>query len=785
MNALAYSYEYCRRIAKDSHSNFYVAFHLLSGKRRMAMDALYAFARIADDSSDGEITVQEPTAGAWETAGWHRWVDSLVTEEASQSIKPLDPIRLALKDSVQQFAIPLSVLHDMIDGIEFDLDPASQIQTWGDLSLYCHRVASSVGLGCLAIWLPPSFCEIPVEAKRYAEACGVAFQLTNILRDVVEDAGRGRCYIPSEDLARFGLTREEWTASLLSRSAEKTKSHIDIMQVVLERAKGHFELGAKLSPYLCLEGKRMFSLMWKTYYGILSTIEANPKKVFRERVALSKVSKLKLIASHFLTPLYRAVEAREGSSQSGGMSNSGKNNPRPNGSECGPCAPKVAIIGGGLAGCNAAMHLARHGVEVELFEARSRLGGRVGSFYDRHANTWVDYCQHVGMNCCTELKRWIADTGQSGLWESQNTLHFVDPRGKKIAIKSLPLPAPFHLASLIFKWPGLSLGDRIRVAICLNSLTKIKRDPSHDSQLAIDWLRMHWQTEPCLERFWETILVSALGEKLSKVTLGAMRKVLVDGFARSRDAYHLLVPSKPLSELSNGVVRDAMEKLKVRIHDQSLVARLERMDDRRWVLYSNEKRFAGYDAVLIAVPWHQVNKILPEVCQSEWSPQSMQSSPITGIHTWWDRPWLDEPHAIFVQGLCQWVFPGNRDQLIEGDAHAYYQIVVSASHELRSEDPDKTLERVVEELRVAYPASSHATLVRGRIVTDPQAVFSISPDAEPRRWRADQFGEYNLFVAGDWTKTEWPATMEGALRSGSKAAECVMASLGIPVELLT
>jgi squalene-associated FAD-dependent desaturase len=371
------------------------------------------------------------------------------------------------------------------------------------------------------------------------------------------------------------------------------------------------------------------------------------------------------------------------------------------------------------------------------------------------------------------------------LWESQNTLHFVDPRGKKIAIKSMPLPAPFHLASLIFKWPGLSLSDRFRVALCLNSLTKMKPDPSHDSQLAIDWLRMHWQTEKCLERFWETILVSALGEKLTKVTLGAMRKVLVDGFAKSRDAYHLLVPSKPLSELSNGVVRGAMEKLRVRIHHQSLVTKLERMENRTWDLYSNEKRFAGYDAVLIAVPWHQVNKILPEVCQAEWSPQSMQSSPITGIHTWWDRPWLGEPHAIFVQGVCQWIFPGNRDQSIEGDAHAYYQIVVSASHELRSEDPDKTLQRVVEELRVAYPASSHATLVRGKIVTDPQAVFSISPDAEPRRWRADQFGEYGLFVAGDWTKTEWPATMEGALRSGSKAAECILASLGIPVGLLT
>lgn len=747
------------------------------------MDALYAFARIADDSSDGEEVARNHESARWNIAEWRRWVDSLTNDESITPIKQLDPIRPALRDSVQRFAIPLSVLQDMIDGIEFDLDSSSKIKAWSELDLYCRRVASSVGLGCLAIWLPPSFREIPSEARYYAETCGIAFQLTNILRDVVEDAGRGRCYIPSEDLERFGLNRESWISSLMEKEVITTKQHIDVMKVVLERAKGHFETSANLTPYLCAEGKRMFSLMWRTYYGILNQIDENPQRVFSQRVSLSKLEKLGLVASHFVTPFYKTVGATALDAPRVFLSSKDTLPEETHTKELSK-EPKVAVIGGGLAGCSAALHLARHGIQVELFEGKSRLGGRVGSFFDRHTNSWVDYCQHVGMNCCTELKRWIAETGQQDSWDTQSTLHFVGSNGKKIAIQSLPLPAPFHLASLIFKWPGLSFAERIRVAAALNSLTRIKPLPIHDSQLAIDWLRDHWQNDQCLARFWETILVSALGEKLSRVTLGAMRKVLVDGFAKQRDAYHLLVPKKPLSELSNAAVREALERLNVKIFDQSLVTKLTRTSERQWSLEVSGEMRSGYDAIVVAVPWHQIHKILPDDCRSEWSPESIQSSPITGIHTWWDRPWLGESHAIFVQGLCQWVFPGIHEPSATEETHAYYQIVVSASHELKSEDTEKTLQRVVEELRIAYPASRQSNLIRGKIVTDPQAVFSISPDAEALRWPVDQFGQHGLFVAGDWTKTDWPATMEGALRSGAKAAECVMGSFGIPARLL-
>ncbi|XZE17919.1 hydroxysqualene dehydroxylase HpnE [Pirellulaceae bacterium SH449] len=783
MNALDQSYKHCRRVAKESHSNFYIAFHLLSGKRRMAMDALYAFARIADDSSDGDdkvagaINAIKSTTGNrnWSARIWHDWVETLTNPGPHPMILELEPIRLALNDSVQQFAIPLSVLHDMIDGIEFDLNTDSRVDSLGDLRRYCRQVASSVGLGCLAIWRPDVSVEIPSEALPYVEACGTAFQLTNILRDVVEDAARDRCYIPHEDLVRFGFTRETWTRDLLDSDLVKTRPHHDVIRVNVERAQGHFLYGGKIASYLSLEGQRMFSLMWKTYHSILREIAAQPGRVFRERVGLPRSRKLGLVATHFFTPLYKTNDSETHLTE----------NTRWVVDEKVAQARRVAVIGGGLAGCNAALHLARHGVNVDLFEARSRLGGRVGSFYDKNANQWVDYCQHVGMKCCSELRRWIDETDQSRAWDIHDSLHFVGRSGKKIVIRSLPLPAPFHLGGLLLQWPGLALSDRMRVASCLVSLMRLKPDPRHDSQLAIDWLRSKRQSDRCLERFWETILVSALGEKITRVTLGAMRKVLIDGFAKTRDAFHLLVPNKPLAALSDAAMRQTFAQHSVTVHDMASVNHLERTDSREWSLVANGQRYSGYDAVVIAIPWHQVSKLMPEQCTGEHSPHQIQSSPISGVHTWWDRDWLNEPHAIFVEGLCQWIFPGKEETNGGQDKNAYYQIVISASHELRNEDPEKTLQRIVEELRTAYPESSKATFLRGKIVTDPQAVFSISPEADQCRWRTAQFGAQNLFVAGDWTKTDWPATMEGALRSGTKAAESVLAALGHPVGIMT
>jgi squalene-associated FAD-dependent desaturase len=776
------------------------------------MYALYAFARLADDWSDNpDALASESRASASSIEDWRQWVrelylvgdpSSLVTIEALSAIRP------ALADTVQSFGIPREALEQLLDGIEYDRRPPVRINTWSNLVRYCRSVASSVGQGCLAIWLDEPMENVSPQAKTAADACGLAFQLTNVLRDIVEDSQRDRCYLAADDLARFGLTSEDWISECrrrFSAIADKNQlpgpDEIDpyrtIVDLYLHRALGYYDIAWGLLPHLSLEGRRMFSLMWSTYYSLITTIAANPNIVFEGRVRVPRSTKFALLAKHLWTPLYHRHTIRISKEQ------------RFDGKAFASLAPdravsqvdhtrcltdaQVAIIGGGLAGCNAALHLARQGAKVTLFESRMRLGGRVGSFLDKVSGQQIDYCQHVGMKCCSALRRWIQLTQQQDAWTEQSSLHFVSSRGKPLTIRAWPLPAPFHLSGLLLRWPDLGLRDRCMISWALVKLLLRSSNETDDREPALPWLIRSGQTERAIKNFWETILVSALGEQVDRVSLGATRKVLIDGFASTRDAFHLLVPNEPLAWLVDERMRRSLQSYGVKICDQTSVQRLARDSNRQWKLDAKESISESFDGVVIAVPWHRLQALLPENIGANGNLSSIESSPITGIHTWWDRAWLDTPHAVLINKMCQWIFPGpdvqgkNEDAKTEGGAlgasEAYYQVVISASRQLPRGDSSQVLELVREEIQSLFPAARQAKLLRGKVVTDPNAVFSVSPEIADTRWPSDRYGQQAIFLAGDWIDTGWPATMEGALRSGVRAAEEFSLRWGVPIKI--
>lgn len=454
---------------------------------------------------------------------------------------------------------------------------------------------------------------------------------------------------------------------------------------------------------------------------------------------------------------------------------------------------RVVIVGGGLAGCAAALRLADSGASVILLEAKRSLGGRTSSFSmpiegngqeQRRvgkATQEVDYCQHVGMGCCTSLLALIERLDQGNHWARHKELHFYGPAGKHQRLAALPLlPAPAHLAGWLLRWPGLRLRDRICVARGMLRLNRLQESLELDQASGLDWLHENRQTENAIHRFWETIIVSALGEQLDRVSLDAVRKVMQDGFLRGRDSFHLIVPKRPLSVLLGNRMLASLQAAGIDVRLGRRVDAIHAPAENRSVSVRSGEESIETDEVIIAVPWHQ----LPALAQGSPDISELQdvaeqagelaSSPISGVHTWWDRPWMETPHAAIVGRLCQWVFPEPELRLGAGVGadQTYYQIVISASRELPRASPEE-LERLIrEDLARVFPAVEGAKLLKMKVVTDPRAVFSTQPGARTLR-PSNKLNRW-CSLAGDWTDTSWPATMEGAVRSGEQAAECIV-----------
>jgi len=264
------SFAWCERLARSRAGNFYPAFRLLPRCQFLDMCALYAFLRVADDLTDepGDIADQRRQLDAF-----RRQLDLAL---AGSFGHPLHP---AFADTVRTHRIPAEYLHAAIDGVGMDLD-VNHYRTFDDLYLYCYRVASVVGLSCIHIW---GFAD--GSARRYAESAGIALQLTNILRDLGEDAGRGRVYLPEEDLEKFGYRREQ-----LLRG-EKGERFEALMRFQVDRARAYYDASRPLAPLLRPAGRAVFLVLLRTYRGLLDQIEASNFDVFGRRVRVSRCFK--------------------------------------------------------------------------------------------------------------------------------------------------------------------------------------------------------------------------------------------------------------------------------------------------------------------------------------------------------------------------------------------------------------------------------------------------------------------------------------------------------------
>jgi squalene-associated FAD-dependent desaturase len=470
-----------------------------------------------------------------------------------------------------------------------------------------------------------------------------------------------------------------------------------------------------------------------------------------------------------------------------------------------PPSPHVLIVGGGLAGLATASALVDRGLRITIVESRPRLGGRASSFNDPVTGELVDNCQHVSMACCTNLADFCRRVGIDSMLRRERELIFLGPDGRVSRFRSGAGPAPFHLAGSFLAARFLSAGDKLRVAYGLAVLASARDDRPGES--FAEWLLRHRQNVRSINLFWAPVLVSALNERLEQMDVGHARKVFLDGFLRNRTGFQPEIPLVPLGELYGTQLATWLRDHDVTVRLTTGVSAIALDDDGAIfgvALRSGEEIEA--DFVVVAVPFDRVHGLIPESIRDRLPAlgnlNAMRAAPITGIHLWFDRPVCPFHHVVTPGRLIQWVFnhtaiqgrsapaamntPGPNsanDRHVSVEAAQYLQLVISASYDLLALDKVAIRDAVLADLTAIWPEAGAAQLLRWWVVTEHGATFAVRPGVErlrpPQRTPID-----GLFLAGDWTNTGWPATMEGAVRSGYLAAQGILNVLDRPTRLI-
>jgi len=454
----------------------------------------------------------------------------------------------------------------------------------------------------------------------------------------------------------------------------------------------------------------------------------------------------------------------------------------------------VIVIGGGLAGLAAGVALAESGWRVKLFELRPYLGGRATS-YVLPSGEHVDNCQHVTLGCCTNLDDFYRRVGSANKVKFFDRLFFLDPQGRSGAMQAGILPAPFHMTGSFAAFAPLSLGDKLSIARAMMRILFTAGKPKEVNTPAgmsmLDWLKSQKQTPRAIERFWRVVLVSALDEELDGTDARFGIDVFWKAFLSNRTGYRMGVPAVPLAELYDGC-RVAIEQKGGEVTLRAPVRGVRVEKGTIAVLQFENDREESADAYVFALPHTALANLLPPEIKSAnpalASLDKIKVSPITGVHFWFDRPVTSEPFITLLDTNVQWVFNKTALYTDQSDApvpgaQQYLQLVISASYELLKKSREEIIELCLKEIRQALPAAREGQLVKATVIKEASATFSPEPGVD--RFRpAQATNTPGLFLAGDWTATGWPATMEGAVRSGYLAAEAVLRSAGSPAKFL-
>jgi zeta-carotene desaturase len=471
----------------------------------------------------------------------------------------------------------------------------------------------------------------------------------------------------------------------------------------------------------------------------------------------------------------------------------------------------VAIAGGGLAGLAAGSALASAGFRVTLLERRPYLGGRASSFEHPGTGEVVDNCQHVLLGCCTNLTGFYRRIGAEDLVRWYDRLNFLEPGGRRSVIGGSWLPAPLHALPSFLSASALTWKDKAAIARALCSL--LRRAPADEGRPFSEWLAVHRQTPGAIKHFWEIVLVSALNEELDRLSTAAAAMVIRESFLKSAAGGRMGLPRVPLTELyskAGEYIRERGGRVELRAGVESFapveewtggapegVEGVEAAVDssacgsgllasRAGVRLDVNGKPRMFDYLVVAVPFDALERLLPAEMPAVKNRDlraalgRFETSPITGVHLWFDRQITELDHAVLLDRTLQWMFQKSRilnDRSAANGAGSYLELVISSSRSLLRKSRQEIIDLAVRELADFFPVVKEAKLVKATVIKEVQATFSPLPGSDAYRPRSTTPWP-RIFLAGDWTATGWPATMEGAVRSGNLAAEALCRSAG-------